>query len=41
VVREERPDGKVALTVTIPPGLVQRRFTEIVDIMRRCVMRWR
>ena len=36
VVREERSDGAVKLTVTIPGGLVQRRFTEIVDILRRC-----
>ncbi|GBG00567.1 hypothetical protein Rsub_13295 [Raphidocelis subcapitata] len=38
VVREERPDGGVSLSVTIPGPLVQRRFTEIVDILRRCVM---
>lgn len=35
VVREERPDGSARLQVTVPGGLVQRHFTEVVDIMRR------
>jgi len=37
VVKEERSDGGIKLTVTVPGGLVQKRFTEIVDIMRRWV----
>ena len=35
VTKEERADGSVRLTVTVPGGLVQKRFAEIVDIMRR------
>jgi hypothetical protein len=35
VVREERGDGTVALTITLPGPLVQKRFTEAVDILRK------
>lgn len=35
VVKEERSDGSARLTVTVPGPLVQKRFAEIVDIMRR------
>ena len=35
MVREDRPDGGVSLTVTVPGPLVQRRFNEMVDILRR------
>ena len=37
VVKEELGGGGVRLNVTVPGPLVQKRFTEIVDILRRCV----